>query len=203
MKYLSTWLVFSALSLVASAQSSTTFSGRESIDIRVATPGLFAKGNQLEWNLASFSDQEYVFPLPGGKVISGYKTVQRKNHSGVDIKTCAKDTIRCAFEGVVRLSKPYGAYGNVVVVRHPNGLETVYSHNFTNFVQVGDQLHAGDPIGLTGRTGRATTEHLHFETRVNGHHFDPNLLFDMESRQLHRHTLKCEKRESGVVVRKR
>lgn len=93
---------------------------------------------------------------PGAKVISAYGT--RGGHSGADIKTCAKDTIRAAFDGVVRMSKPYYAYGNLVVVRHANGLETIYSHNFKNLVQSGDTVKAGQPIGLTGRTGRATTE---------------------------------------------
>lgn len=97
--------------------------------------------------------------MPGGKVISGYGT--RGGHSGDDIKTCARDTIRAAFDGVVRMAKPYGAYGNVIVIRHPNGLETVYSHNVKNLVKSGDVVKAGMAIGLTGRTGRATTEHLH------------------------------------------
>ena len=57
---------------------------------------------------------------------------------GTDIKTCAKDTIRAAFDGVVRMSKPYYAYGNIVVIRHANGLETLYSHNFKNLVKAGD-----------------------------------------------------------------
>ena len=81
------------------------------------------------------------------------------------------------------MSKPYYAYGNLVVIRHANGLETIYSHNCKNLVRSGDVVKAGQPIGLTGRTGRATTEHVHFETRINGQHFNPNLIFDLKERK--------------------
>ena len=121
----------------------------------------------------------------------------RGRHSGIDIKTYAKDTIRSAFNGVVRMSKPYSAYGNVVVVRHDFGLETIYSHNFKNLVHCGDTVKAGQPIALTGRTGRASTEHLHFETRVNGQHFDPNIIFNMKEQTLNRQRIGCSKKETA------
>lgn len=142
------------LPLTADGQDKPSFSAREMADVRVATPGLFAKSNHIYLHLDSLKDHEYAFPLPGGKVISAYGT--RGGHSGTDIKTCAKDTIRAAFDGVVRMSKPYYAYGNIVVIRHANGLETLYSHNFKNLVKSGDIVKAGQPIALTGRTGRAT-----------------------------------------------
>ena len=123
------------------------------------------------------------------------------NISGTDIKTCAKDTIRAAFDGVVRMSKPYYAYGNIVVIRHANGLETLYSHNFKNLVKAGDVVKAGQAIGLTGRTGRATTEHVHFETRINGQHFNPNLIFDLKERTLRKERIKCTKNGSKIVVK--
>ena len=170
------------LPLTADGQDKSSFSAREMADVRVATPGLFAKGNHIYLHLDSLKDHEYAFPLPGGKVISAYGT--RGGHSGTDIKTCAKDTIRAAFDGVVRMSKPYYAYGNIVVIRHANGLETLYSHNFKNLVKAGDVVKAGQAIGLTGRTGRAATEHVHFETQINGQHFNTNLIFDFKERKL-------------------
>ena len=164
------------IALGATAQGKkTVFSTMETNHIRVATPGLFSQRELIELPLEDIPDTEYSFPLPGGKVISPYGR-GRGRHSGIDIKTYAKDTIRSAFNGVVRMSKPYSAYGNVVVVRHDFGLETIYSHNFKNLVHCGDTVKAGQPIALTGRTGRASTEHLHFETRVNGQHFDPNIM---------------------------
>ena len=121
-------------------------------------------------------------------------------HSGIDIKTCAKDTIRSAFDGIVRMSKPYSAYGNVIVVRHSSGLETIYSHNFKNLVQSGDAVKAGQPIALTGRTGRASTEHLHFETRINGQHFNPNIIFNLKERCLQRKRIVCTKTSGGSIA---
>lgn len=187
------------LPLTADGQDKPSFSAREMADVRVTTPGLFAKSNHIYLHLDSLKDHEYAFPLPGGKVISAYGT--RGGHSGTDIKTCAKDTIRAAFDGVVRMSKPYYAYGNIVVIRHANGLETLYSHNFKNLVKAGDVVKAGQAIGLTGRTGRATTEHVHFETRINGQHFNPNLIFDLKERTLRKERIKCTKNGSKIVVK--
>lgn len=185
------------IALGATAQGKkTVFSAMETNHIRVATPGLFSQRELIELPLEDIPDTEYSFPLPGGKVISPYGR-GRGRHSGIDIKTCAKDTIRSAFNGVVRMSKPYSAYGNVVVVRHDFGLETIYSHNFKNLVHCGDTVKAGQPIALTGRTGRASTEHLHFETRVNGQHFDPNIIFNMKEQTLNRQRIGCSKKETA------
>ena len=170
--------------MIANAQDKSSFSFREVNHIRVATPGLFAKGNHIYLHLDSLKEHEYAFPLPGGKVISAYGT--RGGHSGADIKTCANDTIRADFDGVVR---------------HANGLETIYSHNCKNLVRSGDVVKAGQPIGLTGRTGRATTEHVHFETRINGQHFNPNLIFDLKERKLRKECIKCSKNGSGIIVK--
>ena len=162
--------------MIVNAQDKSSFSFREVNHIRVATPGLFAKGNHIYLHLDSLKEHEYAFPLPGGKVISAYGT--RGGHSGADIKTCA--------------------YGNLVVIRHANGLETIYSHNCKNLVRSGDVVKAGQPIGLTGR---ATTEHVHFETRINGQHFNPNLIFDLKERKLRKECIKCSKNGSGVIVK--
>lgn len=88
----------------------------------------------------------------------------------------------------------------MIVIRHPNGLETVYSHNVKNMVESGDTVKAGQFIALTGRTGRATTEHLHFEVRVNGQAINPSLVFDMNGYTLKRHTLVCVRSGNKVKV---
>lgn len=176
------------------------FSQKEKDDIAVPDPKLLADENSLVIDLALISGDDYAFPLLGAKVISPYAG-RRRHHSGVDLKTCANDTIVAAFDGIVRLAKPYAAYGNVIVIRHYNGLETVYSHNSKNFVKVGDRVKAGDPVGLTGRTGRATTEHLHFEVRVNGQHFDPNTVFDLEKQKLHNTCLVVTKTGKNIAVK--
>ena len=187
------------LPLTADGQDKPSFSAREMADVRVATPGLFAKSNHIYLHLDSLKDHEYAFPLPGGKVISAYGT--RGGHSGTDIKTCAKDTIRAAFDGVVRMSKPYYAYGNIVLILHGYGLESLYWNNFKILVKAGYVLKSGKAIGLTGRTGRATTEHVHFETRINGQHFNPNLIFDLKERTLRKERIKCTKNGSKIVVK--
>ena len=69
-----------------------------------------------------------------------------------------------------------------------------YTAHFKNLVHCGDTVKAGQPIALTGRTGRASTEHLHFETRVNGQHFDPNIIFNMKEQTLNRQRIGCSKK---------
>lgn len=139
-------------------------------------------------NLTEIPDTAYCYPLLHSKVISDYGWREGRQHSGADIKTRPNDSIHAAFSGRVVMSSPYYGYGNCIIVRHPNGLETLYSHNSKNFVNVGDYVKAGQVIALTGRTGRATTEHLHFECRVRGCHFNPGKLFDHRAEDL-RHGL--------------
>ena len=195
------WLLCTLFSIVNNVDlpEKPHFSSMEINHIRVATPGLFTKDKNLLLHLDTLTENEYAFPLPGAKVISPYGT--RRGHSGADLKTCAGDTIRAAFSGVVRMSKPYAAYGNVVVIRHSNGLETIYSHNVKNLVQSGDWVLAGQPVASTGRTGRATTEHLHFETRINGQHFNPDLIFNLKEGTLRKECVQCAKKGNGVTVK--
>ena len=98
-----------------------------------------------------------------------------------------------AFDGVVTKSSPYFGYGNCIVIKHAYGLETLYSHQSKNLVKVGDKVKAGQVIGLTGRTGRATTAHLHFETIFRGRRFDPAVIFDHANKSLQQSTLTLNK----------
>ena len=128
--------------------------------------------------------QNWCYPLPGAKVISPYGGRGRRGHSGTDLKTKPNDNILAAFDGEVVFSGNYYGYGNLIRIKHANGLETYYSHNSKNLVKAGDRVKAGDVIALTGRTGRATTEHLHFETRINGQHVNSAHFFDHDRHQL-------------------
>lgn len=115
----------------------------------------------------------------------GYRRRFRRQHKGIDINANRGDTIRAAFDGKVRIVEfQRGGYGNVVVIRHPNGLETVYGHHSQNLVKAGDIVKAGTPIGLAGRTGRSTGVHLHFETRLLGEYIDPAKLFDFANQDV-------------------
>lgn len=175
------------------------FCVRDINHVSVSDPKLFAHENTMLIDLSRFQKDNYSFPLPGAKVISPYAG-KRVRHSGIDLKTFANDTIRAAFDGIVRMAKSYAAYGNVIVIRHYNGMETVYSHNSKHLIKQGEHVRAGTPIALVGRTGRATTEHLHFEVRINGQHFNPELIFDMENQVLQDKCLVCTKKNNLVTV---
>ena len=115
----------------------------------------------------------------------GYRARFKRQHKGMDINAYKGDTIRAAFDGKVRISEfQAGGYGNVVVLRHNNGLETVYGHFSKRLVPVDAEVKAGDPIGLAGSTGRSTATHLHFETRLCGEYIDPALLFDFKAQDV-------------------
>ena len=157
----------------------------------------FLHTNQFSINFANYTDEEWCYPLLNGKVISPFGGSRR--HGGTDIKSKAGDTIRAAFPGEVILSGPYYAYGNFVVIRHANGLETAYSHNVRNLVKKGAWVHAGQPIALVGRTGRATTEHLHFETRVRGKAFDSNKIYDHHLHSIKREVIVFTKQANGQL----
>ncbi len=195
-------LLLGMFSMLCFAQSpSMTFSAFETQHVRVQTPGLFDGINKFVIHLDSIPSSDYCFPLPGGKVISPYGGT--RHHAGTDIKTRANDTVRAVFSGVVRMAKPYSGYGNVVVIRHPNGLESVYSHNSKNLVKSGDKVRAGQALGLAGRTGRATTEHVHFEFRVNGQAFNSNLIINYDDNTLHHGDLVCTKSGDGVTIKRK
>lgn len=132
---------------------------------------------------------DYVFPLKSGKVCSPYGYRRQRMHTGTDIKLNLNDTVVSCFNGVVRMAKSYSGYGKTVVVRHYNGLETVYAHLNKIKVKSGQEVKAGQLIGLGGRTGRATTEHLHFETRFLYEHFDASQMIDFATLKLKSDTL--------------
>lgn len=115
-----------------------------------------------------------------GKITSQFGERGARHHYGIDIKLRTGDAIKVAFEGVVRISQYSRTYGNVVVVRHNNGLETLYAHLSARKVKPGDHVESGAIIGLGGNTGRSTGSHLHFEARYKGEPIDPNTIIDWE-----------------------
>lgn len=151
------------------------------------------------WNLDLFTANpaSWHYPLDKAHVISGYGG--GRNHAGVDIKNGPGTNVYAAFDGKVVQSGTFSGYGKCITIQHPNGLETRYSHNSKNFVVVGDQVKAGQVIGIVGRTGRATTEHVHLETRYKGRAFDPSYIFDHARNALQKGKLKFN--ANGRVVR--
>lgn len=132
---------------------------------------------------------QYHCPFQGDVYYRGKFGVRRgRRHQGVDLPLKTGEPIYAAFTGKVRMSKYFGAFGNLVVIRHDNGLETFYAHLSKRNVEAGDWVNAGDVIGLGGSTGRSTGPHLHFETRYKGFAFDPQWLIDFKTGEL-RHRL--------------
>ncbi|MCM1110119.1 MAG: M23 family metallopeptidase [Clostridium sp.] len=131
---------------------------------------------------ASIDVSGYYHPVPGTVTSNfGYRPRFGRVHKGIDLRLSIGDTVRAAFDGVVRLTK-YEArgYGYYVVIRHDNGMETVYGHLKRYLVKPNQRIRAGEAIALGGNTGRSTGPHLHFETRYMGMTINPTEIIDFE-----------------------
>lgn len=139
---------------------------------------------------------KFSMPHPGYLTSPyGYRKRFRRMHKGVDIKVYVGDTIRAAFDGRVRLTNfERKGYGNYVILRHTNDLETVYGHLSKFLVEPDQYVKAGDPIALGGNTGRSTGPHLHFETRYMGYAINPAAIFDFANQTVHTDTYTFTKR---------
>lgn len=127
----------------------------------------------------------FCMPTSNTKITSKFGPRRRRMHNGLDVKVYIGDTIRAAFDGKVRMVKyERRGYGKYVVIRHDNGLETVYGHLSKQLVKEDQYVEAGEVIGLGGNTGRSTGSHLHFETRFLGQAINPALLFDFEKQDV-------------------
>ncbi|MDD7619510.1 MAG: M23 family metallopeptidase [Prevotella sp.] len=156
---------------------------------KVLTP--YDLGNEFTIDFKRYKDTEWCYPMKDSRVISPFGG--RRRHAGTDIKSKAGEPIFAAFDGEVILSGQHYGYGLCIVIRHANGLETLYSHQSKNMVKVGDWVKAGQQIGVVGRSGRATTEHCHFEVRCNGRPFDSSKIFDHANNTIRRETLVFKK----------
>lgn len=131
--------------------------------------------------------RHFVMPTPSTKItdIFGYRPNRRRVHQGLDVKVQTGDTIYAAFDGKVRItSYQRRGYGHYIVIRHNNGIETLYAHLSKKLVKVNQNVKAGDPIGLGGNTGRSSGAHLHFETILMGKSIDPALMFDFKNQSM-------------------
>lgn len=129
--------------------------------------------------------RHFHMPTPSRVITSNFGSRWGSKHEGLDIKVYIGDTIRAAFSGKVRIVKYEGrGYGKYVVIRHNNGLETVYGHLSKQLVKENQIVKAGEPIGLGGNTGRSTGSHLHFETLLCGTPINPALMFDFRAQDV-------------------
>ena len=129
--------------------------------------------------------KNFCMPTTNRLVTSNFGARWGRQHKGIDVKVYIGDTIRAAFPGKIRVVR-YEArgYGKYVVIRHYNGLETIYGHMSKQLVTENQEVRAGDPIGLGGNTGRSTGSHLHFETRLCGVALNPALMFDFRNQDV-------------------
>lgn len=141
----------------------------------------------------------FHMPTTSHIITSDYGVRRGRQHKGVDIKVYTGDTIRSVFSGKVRIVRyDEKGYGNYVVIRHHNGLETIYGHMSKNLVAQDAEVRAGTPIGLGGNSGRTADSHLHFETRFCGIALDPALLFDFRNQDVTGDTyLFCRNQTAG------
>jgi|TARA_B110000285_G_scaffold227474_1_gene288861 murein DD-endopeptidase MepM/ murein hydrolase activator NlpD len=127
---------------------------------------------------------------------SSYGPRWGRMHRGIDLGLHTGDTLRSTFNGIVRYAQfNKGGYGNCVVIRHFNGLETLYAHLDKLLVVSGQLVFSSDVIGLGGTTGRSDGPHLHFETRYKGRSFNPLKVFDKDSRNLHKNHVVLRKKD--------
>jgi murein DD-endopeptidase MepM/ murein hydrolase activator NlpD len=140
--------------------------------------------NILQIKLVEEHNSTFVFPCRGELLKSFGEQKKAPLHIGIDFQLSENESIYCCFDGVVRMARFYGDYGNVVVIRHYNGLETIYAHLRQIYVKVNQVIKAGTVIGTAGNTGKADGCMLHFETRFLNEYFNPELMLDIENRTL-------------------
>lgn len=148
-------------------------------------------GNPLRIILVQSNNNPFFYPCIGNNtVVAAYgMTKGGQFHTGVDLAVKEGSPVKCCFDGVVRMARFYGDYGRVVVVRHYNGLETVYANLGKIMVKPGQILQAGDIIGASGKSSKTGAEQLHFETRFMNECFNPAMFIDFDYMELIDNTL--------------
>jgi murein DD-endopeptidase MepM/ murein hydrolase activator NlpD len=142
---------------------------------------------------------KYTPPICG-IVTSNYGWRDKRMHKGIDIDLRKGDKVFAAFDGKVRIARKQNGYGNVVIVRHYNGLETVYAHLSKIKVKPGQVVTSGELVGLGGMTGHATGTHLHFEVRFKGHALNPANLISFTEHKIYNDTLILRKSKYGLAA---
>ena len=144
-----------------------------------------AYGNAIIPDTYTIDLTGFHMPTPSTKITSPFGPRWRRMHNGLDLKVNIGDTIVAAFDGKVRIVKyERRGYGKYVVIRHDNGLETVYGHLSKQLVEENQLVKAGEVIGLGGNTGRSTGSHLHFETLFLGIAINPIYMFDFPKQDI-------------------
>ena len=177
-----------AMTMTSCAQ--TQFSAVEQQSVYVETPDLFKESDAFTVDFAAMPSSEYSFPLPVGKA-----TV--RDDLTMEIETTKGDAVKSMFSGRVRMSRNHPSLGNIIVVRHENGLETLYALNAQNLVKVGDRVKAGQTIAIVG--GELKRTFCLFAMMVNGNRINPEIIISPASHRLLKQLVLCEKTNSWNV----
>ena len=180
------------LSFLSPLSAAPRFSPLEQQQISIETTGLFSKSNTFQIDFTRTDESDYSFPLPVGKTVA-------QSQGSIEIETTKGDAVKAMFSGTVRLSRKSSTHGNVIVVRHNNGLETVYALNAQNLVQSGDHVKAGQTIAIVG--GKGGRAYLMFTIMVDGNKINPNIIIDTRSHALRKQIITFTK-EAGRVTLK-
>ena len=139
----------------------------------------------------------FVFPTASSHITSPFGPRRNRFHYGTDIGLAYGDTVVAVFDGTIRIvDYERRGYGHYIVIRHQNGLESVYAHFSRVLVEIGQEVKAGDPIGLGGSTGRSSGPHLHFELRFLGNAFNTTKLINYASKDLYTNKYRVNKTET-------
>ena len=189
-KHTLTWALLATL-LSASTPANIKFTPAETQQISISTPGLFDKSKAFSIDFTSMGDRAYSFPLPVGKATLSDK------EDRLEITSKKGDAVKAMFDGCVRLARKMDRHGNVIVIRHDNGLETVYENNAQNLVQSGQTVKAGQTIAIIGNDGEQGL--CRFFIMVNGSRVNPTTIVNARNHRLYRQVLAFEKR--GAIIR--
>jgi murein DD-endopeptidase MepM/ murein hydrolase activator NlpD len=150
-------------------------------------------------NLMTEGQNDYHHPF-NGPITSMFGWRDSREHKGIDIDLDKGDAVGAAFDGMVRVARMYGGFGNVVIIRHYNGLETVYAHLSKIKVEPGQLISAGDVIGLGGNTGHSRGSHLHFEVRFKGVPINPKYMISLCDQKLLCNQLTIKQTKWGLAA---
>ena len=166
---------------VFTACAQTTFTALEQQQISIETPGLFDKSDAFTVDFGLLRPTDYSYPLPVST------QAEHKSDNNVEMITRKGDAVKAMFAGHVRLARSHPQFGNVIVIRHDNGLETVYGRNAQNLVKVGDRVKAGQTIAIVG--GDGSRYYCEFSMMVNGRRINPSIILSLKSHRLLQQTV--------------
>lgn len=143
---------------------------------------------------------DFVIPIQNPVITSNYGFRKGRNHNGIDLDLQVWDPVVASFDGMVRIALKHPTFGRVIVIRHYNGLETIYAHLHRLKVEPGDIVEAGQLIGLGGSSGRSTGSHLHYELRFKGKPLNPKHIISFKENELISESLELRKQKYNYAA---